>query len=154
MEYLSAQIKMADASSSGEEIEENPIETAISRGASLSEPAKASISRKRKIIVNDGKYKASREHKNLNSKTSVWDRIRDHPGQHLEFVKGQLKCNACHEILALKKSSVDRHMKSKKPLAGIARITADRKESQTIFQCLQRQDKQETASGILHCRPT
>ena len=105
MEYLSAQIKMADASSSGEEIEENPIETAISRGASLSEPAKASISRKRKIIVNDGKYKASREHKNLNSKTSVWDRIRDHPGQHLEFVKGQLKCNACHEILALKKLS-------------------------------------------------
>ena len=62
MEYLSAQIKMADASSSGEEIEENPIETAISRGALLSEPAKASISRKRKIIANDGKYKASREH--------------------------------------------------------------------------------------------
>ena len=62
MEYLSALIKMADASSSGKEIEENPIETAISRGASLSEPAKASISRKRKIIVNDKKYKASREH--------------------------------------------------------------------------------------------
>ena len=38
-------------------------------------------------------------------------------------------------------------MKSKKHLAGIARITADRKESQTIFQCLQRQDKQENASG-------
>ena len=52
MEYLSAQIKMADASSSGEEIEENPIETAISRGASLSEPAKASISRKRKMMGN------------------------------------------------------------------------------------------------------
>ena len=62
MEYLSAQIKMADASSSGEEIEETPIESIISRGASLSEPAKASISRKREIIVNDGKCKASREH--------------------------------------------------------------------------------------------
>ena len=58
---------MADASSSGEGIEENPIETAISRGASLSEPAEASISRKRKVIVNHGKYKASREQKNLNS---------------------------------------------------------------------------------------
>ena len=56
---------MADASSSGEGIEENPIETAISRGASLSEPAVASISRKRKVIVNHGKYKASREQKNL-----------------------------------------------------------------------------------------
>ena len=62
---------MADASSSGEGIEENPIETAISRGASLSEPTEASISRKRKVIVNHGKYKASREQKNLNSKTSV-----------------------------------------------------------------------------------
>ena len=144
---------MADASSSGEGIEENPIETAISRGASLSEPAEASISRKRKVIVNHGKYKASREQKNLNSKTSVWDRIRDHPGQHLEYVRGQLKCNACHEILAQKKSTVDRHMKSKKHLAGIARITADRKESQTIFQCLQRQDKQENASGTT-LRPT
>ena len=120
---------MADATSSGEGIEENPIKTAISRGASLSEPAEASISRKRKVIVNHGKYKASREQKNLNSKTSVWDRIRDHPGQHLEYVRGQLKCNACHEILAQKKSTVDRHMKSKKHLAGIARITADRKES-------------------------
>ena len=138
---------MADASPSGEEIGENPIETAISRGASLSEPAKASISRKRKIIVNDGKYKASREHKNLNSKTSVQDRIRDNPGQHLECVRGQLRCNACNGILAQKKSSVDRHMKSKKHLAGIARVTADRKESQTIFQCLQRQDKQDNASG-------
>ncbi|KAL9976711.1 hypothetical protein ACROYT_G014038 [Oculina patagonica] len=93
-EYLdnqieSAQIKMADAPSSGEEIVENRIETAISRGASLSEPVKVSISQKQKIIVNDGKYKANHEHKNLNSKTSVWDRIQDHPGQHLECVKGR-----------------------------------------------------------------
>ena len=41
---------------------ENPIETAVSRGASLLEPEKASIFRKRKVIVNSGQYKASREH--------------------------------------------------------------------------------------------
>ena len=46
---------MADATLSSEDEEiENPIETAVSRGASLVEPEKASISRKRKVIVNSG----------------------------------------------------------------------------------------------------
>ena len=64
--------KMADATLSFEDEEiVNPIETAVSRGASLVEPEKASISRKQKVIVNSGQYKASREHKNPNSKTSV-----------------------------------------------------------------------------------
>ena len=67
---------MADATLSSEDEEiENPIETAVSRRVSLVEPEMASISRKRKVIVNSGQYKASREHKNPKSKTSVWDRI-------------------------------------------------------------------------------
>ena len=150
IEVLIDQIKMADASSTltDKEMEENAIETAISWGASLTEPAKASISRKRQIVVNSGKrYKASREHKNPNSKTSVWDRIKEFPGQHLECIRGQLNCSACHEIIAQKKSTVERDVKSKKHLNGIERITAERKESQTIIQCLQRQDKQKNASG-------
>ena len=57
--------KMVDATLSFEDEEiVNPIETAVSRGASLVEPEKASISRKRKVIVNSGQYKASREYKN------------------------------------------------------------------------------------------
>ena len=49
--------KMADATLSSEDEEiENPIETAVSRGASLVEPEKASISQKRKVIVNSGQY--------------------------------------------------------------------------------------------------
>ena len=35
----------------------DPIETAIDAGATLSKPASASISRKHKIHVNEGKYK-------------------------------------------------------------------------------------------------
>ena len=43
---------MADATLSSEDEEiENPIETAVSRGASLVEREKASISQKRKVIV-------------------------------------------------------------------------------------------------------
>jgi len=90
----------------------NPIESAVSRGASLVEPERASISRKRKVIVNSGQYKASREYKNPNSKTSVWDRTKEFPGQQ-ECVRGQLRCNACQETLAQKKSTVEKHVKSK-----------------------------------------
>ena len=72
-------------SSEDEEIE-NPTETEVSRGASLVEPEKASISQKRKVIVNSGQYKASRGHKNPNSKTSVWARIKEFPGQHLDNI--------------------------------------------------------------------
>ena len=43
---------MADAALSSEDEEiENPIKTAVSRGASLEEPEKASISRKGKVIT-------------------------------------------------------------------------------------------------------
>ena len=84
---------MADATLSFEDKEiVNPTETAVSRGASLVEPEKTLISRKRKLIVNSGQYEASREYKNPNSKTSVWDRIKELPGQHLECVRGQLRC--------------------------------------------------------------
>ena len=85
--------KTADASlSSGDEEIENLIETVVSRRASLLEPEKASISRKRKVIVNGGQYKVSREPKSPNSKTPVWDRIKEFPGQHLDCVRGQLRC--------------------------------------------------------------
>ena len=86
------------------------------------EPEKASISRRRIVIVNSGQYKASREHKNPNSKTIVWDRIKEFPGQHLECVRGQVRCNACQETLAQKKSTVEKHVKSKKQLKGISSI--------------------------------
>lgn len=139
---------MADTTLSSEDKEiENPIETAISRGASLVEPEKASISWKWKVILNSGQYKASREHKNPKAKTSVWDRIKEFPGQHLECVRGQLRCNACQEALAQKKSTVEKHVKSKKHLNGISSIAKSKKESQTILQCLQKQDNWDHASG-------
>ena len=69
----------------------NTIETVVSRGASLVEPERVSISLKRKVIVNSGQYEANREHKNTNSKTSrsVLDRIKKFRGQHLECVRGK-----------------------------------------------------------------
>ena len=60
---------------------------------------------------------------------------------------GNLQCNACSETLSLKKSSIGKHIKSSKHSKGISRIVRDKKESQSIIQCLQRFDKKENPSG-------
>ena len=97
--------------------------------------------------MNSGQYKASREYKNPNSKRSVWDRIKEFPGQHLKCVRGQFRCNACQETLAQKKSTVEKHVKSKKHLNGISSMAkTKKKESQTILLCLKKQDNRNHAS--------
>jgi hypothetical protein len=75
----------------------NPIQLAINKGANITEPDRAAISRKRKIVKNSEKYKASRVKNHSKNDTCVWDRLKDFPGQHL-----QLRCNACSEIISIK----------------------------------------------------
>ena len=108
------------------------------------EPEKASISRKRKVILNSGQYKASREHKNPNAKTSVWDRIKEFPG-HLKCILGPMLARR-H---SLRKRALLRnmHVKSKKYLNGISSIAKNKKESQTFLQCLHKQENRDHASG-------
>ena len=126
-------------------------------------PEKASIFRKRKVIVNRSQYKASRQprsqalpslpplvvgrdwkrgkqrRENLGTRLAsrehknVWDRIKEFPGQHLECVRRHLRCNACQETPAQKKSTVEKHVKSKKHLNGISSVT---KSDKKIFKIL------------------
>ena len=105
---------------SDEENENNtdidPIEVTIAAGATLCSPA---ISRKRKIHVNEGKYKqrgscSSTSSLGKGNTTCAWDRVKDYPKQHFAVVSGSLHCNACSETLSLKKSSIDKHIKSSK----------------------------------------
>ena len=140
---------MADSSSSSEEIDvvENPIQLAINKGATLKEPDRAAISRKRRIVKNKGKYKASRVNNQSKNNTCVWDRIKDFPGQHLVNENGQLRCNACNEIVSIKKSSIEKHIQSKKHVNGLASITKSKKEKQTILECLKKQDARDSASS-------
>ena len=97
----------------------DPIEGTIAAGATLSSPARASISRKCKIHVNEGKYKqrgssSSTSSSGKGNTTCAWDCVKDYPKQHFAVVSGNLRCNACSEILSLKKSSIDKHIKSSK----------------------------------------
>lgn len=130
---------------------DDPISVARNAGASLCVPRSASISRKRAIHVNEGKYKGrgSGESKNLKKDNSVcaWDRVKEYPNQHFVVVSKKLRCNACSETLSLKKSSIDKHVKSNKHTSGISCIAKDKKESQTIMECIQRRDKREHPSG-------
>ena len=38
--------------------------------------------------------------------------MKDYPKQHFAVVSGNLRCNACSKTLSLKKSSIDKHIKS------------------------------------------
>ena len=148
--------RRGSSSSSGSESDENqeieatnPISVATNAGARLSEPKCASISRKRLIHTNQGKYegRGNKRKASYGASASASDRQREYPNQHFAVVSGRLRCNACSETLALKKSSLDKHIKSNKHTKGISRILKDKKESQSIIQCLNKMDNRDHPSG-------
>lgn len=79
--------------------------------------------------------------------TCAWDRVKGYPKQHFAVVSGSLRCNACSETLSLKKSSIDKHIRSSKHTNGVDHIAKDKKQSQSIIQCLKRRDMREHPSG-------
>ena len=146
---------MADGDDDGEnevfsdetdsEEEQSPILIAKNAGANLRSPAGAAINRKRKLYVNEGKYKQRGSQKSV--KMSVWDRIKEYPNQHFCNINGKPRCNACSEMISSKKSSIEKHVKSKKHEKGIADIAKSKAESQTLMECLKRRDQRDRASG-------
>ena len=125
---------------------EDPILVAVNAGASLRSPTSAVIARKRKLPANEGKYK-QRGSSKTTVRTSAWDRITEYPKHHFAVVNRKLRCNACSEIISEKKSSIEKHIKSKKHERGLSEIAKSESESQTITACLQRRDNREKACG-------
>ena len=122
-----------------------PITIEVNAGASLSAPENASIARKHKVPINKGKNKQGGSAKTTN--VSTWDRLKEYPNQHFAVVKGKHRCNACSEVLSDKKSSVERHTKSKKHKKGLADIERNKSEQQSIKECPQKRAKRENLSG-------
>ena len=100
---------------------EDPILVAVNAGASLRSPTSAVIARKRKLPANEGKYK-QRGSSKTTVRTSAWDRITEYPKHHFAVVNRKLRCNACSEIISEKKSSIEKHIKSKKHERGLSEI--------------------------------
>ncbi|CAB4014665.1 Hypothetical predicted protein, partial [Paramuricea clavata] len=124
---------------------QDPILTARNAGASLSVPAKANIARKRKLPTNQGKYN-QRGNKTI-ANTTAWDRLKDFPNHHFTVIDRKLRCNACNEELSLKKSSIKKHIESKKHKKGLSDIAKSKSQNQTIMACLQKRDKRESTPG-------
>ena len=108
----------------------DPITIAVNSRASLSTPQGALITRSRRLPTNKGinKQRGSAETTNV----SAWDRLKENPRQH---------------FLSDEKSSIERHTESKKPEAGLANITRNKAESQSIKECLKKRARQENAIG-------
>ena len=60
---LSSDAEESDEESDEEQHQRDPIQAAIGNGPELSKPERASISRKRKVVENKGKYKVKSDAK-------------------------------------------------------------------------------------------
>ena len=127
-----------------------PILIARNAGASLSAPEKADIARKRKLSVNKGKYK-QRESK-ATASTTAWDRLKKFPNHHFAAIDRKLRCDGCSEELSMKKSSIKKHIESRKHKNGLSDIRKNKSRNQTIVACFQRRNKRENTPWVNFAR--
>lgn len=111
-------------------IEENPLHIAAAAGARLSTPDKASISRKRKVATNTAGKKNIRG--TVGPNVSAWDRLTEFKDEYLTVLSGKLRCDACKETIAKKKSSVKKHIKSQKHIKAKDVINKSKMKDQSI----------------------
>ena len=78
---------------------------------------------------------------------SLWDRLKDFPGETLTLENGKIYCSACSEILNSKKSTVRDHCRSAKHKKSKAEQEKSKCKAQTIAQALRRSDAN---SGMRH----
>ena len=105
-------------------------------------PAPAAISRSRVLSKNTSlKPVAVRGEKKLKNK-SILERVGEFRGQYLERRDGELFCGVCLEVLSQKKSSVKKHVDSKKHNHSVAKRKAEHKKQLCVSEALQKCDKQ------------
>ena len=123
------------SSSSEDDEYSDPLEVAVSAGARLSTPEKASTSRKRKVQTNPAEKK-SNVHGSVDPNVSAWDRVNEFKDQCLTTVSGNLRCDACRETLSKKNSSVKKHVSSIKHIKALENIKKSKKKDQNIKDLL------------------
>ena len=105
-------------------------------------PAPAAISRSRVLSKNTSlKPVAVRGEKKLKNK-SILERVGEFRGQCLERRDGELFCGVWLEVLSQKKSSVKKHVDSKKHNHSVAKRKAEHKKQLCVSEALQKCDEQ------------
>jgi hypothetical protein len=76
--------------------------------------------------------------------------LKEFPNHHFAVIDRKLRCDACSEELfklSMKKSSIKKHIESRKHKNGLSDIRKNKSHNQTIMACLQRRDKRENTPG-------
>ena len=73
---------------------------------------------------------------------SACERVKLYPNEEFIVSSSKLFCRACKETLALKKSSIEYHMKSQKCISGKKKLALASKEESRIQKALNVYDSQ------------
>ena len=92
------------------------------------------LNRKRKIIRNPKKSKAS-QNSNPNTR-SPEDRVKQYPEEPFCVSNGSLFCNACRQVIGLKKTIIDNHLKSQRHVSKKPNHFQNQIRDQSIIQML------------------
>ena len=108
-------VESSDNSDSSDDListDDPPVEV-ISLLSRLKCPAKSDLSQKRKIQHNlpKGKKRSSTHHK---KEPKASEHLKEFPNEDLAVSGSHLFCNACREILSVKRSTISNHLKSSK----------------------------------------
>jgi len=103
----------------------NSSTSAVSLLSILKAPRLSDLSRKRKVVVNPSP-KGKRSSTGRTSKTTVNikpdQHVKEYPGEHFTVSNGKLFCEACREMLNIKKSSINNHVQLAKHKDRVVRL--------------------------------
>ena len=79
---------------------------------------------------------------------SAWDRLNQLKGKHLTVMSGKLRCDACKETVCKKKSSVSKHIASRKHIKSKEVIAESMKKDQSIVDLVKSNEEQMNPKGL------
>ena len=120
----------------------------------LRAPAPSALARKRKVGVNAAPPTGKKRSSGLALKASYVpkgitpsQRASEFPREQLVVSAGKLFCKACKEILCLKRSVIQNHVKSSKHQDGKQTLTTKEKKERDLAQALERHDQETHRKG-------
>ena len=126
-----------------------PVITAASILTQLRCPPASQLARKRRLKVNPpvGKRRGTGHVSASPKGISAAERVKSYPNDCLTARGSVLFCTACKEEVALKKSVISLHIKSKKHERGKSRLEKRNRQEISIIDALQRFDKEHDPAG-------
>ena len=107
-------------------------------------PSRSVLSRARKVHCNPpprGRKRSTGERKASNPDVPPSKRVSEYPGELLTVSAGILFCKACREVLSVKRSTVDSHVKCAKHVESKKKVQQSESRERDIAEALQRHNE-------------